>query len=507
MPVSFHLPSAAALALVLALGAAAQAAPVRVHVDTGILVGDRNETVAAFKGVPYAEPPVGPLRWRPTRPARPWTGERPALDFGASCIQGSPPPNIAEGSGAAARNEDCLTLNVWAPAKHDRPAPVMVWVHGGGNIAGGSADTYYDGAAFARDGVVLVSINYRLGALGFFAHPALTAEASAGEPVGNYGLMDQVAALGWVKRNIAAFGGDPANVTVFGESAGGEDIVLLLTAPSARGLFQKAIVESGARWTGLPDLARAEAEGTRLAAVAGIAGNATAAQLRDIPVATVLKAGRGMEARPVIDGRLLPGEPAAAFASGRALQVPLIIGTNNAEGSLLGSQPRDPGEAFPAFKPQLDRLRAAYGDRAKDDGDFARLVFRDLSFSAPARFVAGKESAGAPVFLYRFDYVLSLLRTRRDGAWHASEIPYVFDTWPADRIPPPDRQVATTLHGCWVSFARTGTPTCPAAPPWPAYTPATDLWMEFSADGRVAPKPVADPKILDALAARTTAAN
>ena len=498
-------PSFRSLIVVLAMigAGAAQAAPAHVKIESGALLGDSDGGVMAFKGVPYAEPPVGLLRWRGPRPAKTWTGERKALDFGHACIQGTPLPNVVDDSAAATPSEDCLTLNVWAPAKHDRPAPVMVWIHGGGNTAGSSADAYYDGAAFARDGVVLVSINYRLGLLGFFAHPALTAEAGT-EPTGDFGLMDQVAALAWVKNNIAAFGGDPANVTVFGESAGGQDVVLLLTAPSARGLFQKAVSESAGRWTGLADLTHAEAAGRDVAAKAGIAGAATAAQLRAIPAKTLLDLGERLEGGPMVDGRFLPEQPAAVFAAGRAVDVPLVIGTNGNEGSLLGNRPRDPAAAYPAFKAQLDRLRAAYGDQAKDSGDFARLIFRDQFFSAPARFVAQKQSPRAPVYLYRFDYVLSLLRARREGASHASEIPFVFETWPAARISTKDKAMTQAMHGCWTSFAKTGAPTCPGAPAWPAYAPTTDQWMEFGADGVIGPQPVANPRILDALAARET---
>jgi para-nitrobenzyl esterase len=378
------------LTAALALGAAttaASAAPFKARVETGVVVGEAEAGVEAFKGIPYAQPPVGPLRWRPPQPARPWSGERPAADFGHSCIQTSSSPNVSADSAAAVASEDCLTLNVWAPAHPAGKAPVMVWIHGGGNTNGSSADSYYDGSAFARDGVVLVSINYRLGVFGFFAHPALTAEA-AGEATGDFGLMDQVAALNWVKRNVAAFGGDPGNVTVFGESAGGEDVLLLLTAPSARGLFQKAISESAGHWTGLPDLAKAEAAGKETASRAGIAGDATAAQLRALPAKALMDAGERLEGGPMVDGRFLPVQPIQAYASGAAIHVPLMIGTNGNEGSLLGPSPPNPEQRFPEFKDRLERVRTAYGDKAKDGATFARLLFRDQFFSAPSRFVA-----------------------------------------------------------------------------------------------------------------------
>ncbi|HEY0782893.1 MAG TPA: carboxylesterase family protein, partial [Thermoanaerobaculia bacterium] len=219
----------------------------RITIDTGVLAGSAADGIQTFKGIPYAKPPVGPLRWRPPQPPAAWKEARDATAFGAACPLGGA---ALEGDGLQT-SEDCLTLNVWAPAHADRSspgAPVMVWLHGGANSNGAGAKRYYDGTAFARDGIVLVSLNYRLGPLGFFAHPALTKEAGPSEPLGSYGLMDQVAALGWVKRNARAFGGDPARVTVFGESAGGEDVLALLAVPSATGLFQQAIVESGPGW-------------------------------------------------------------------------------------------------------------------------------------------------------------------------------------------------------------------------------------------------------------------
>ena len=231
-------------------GETASAAPVRVTIDSGVLVGSEVAGARVFKGVPYVAPPTGDLRWAPPAPVRPWTGDRAADTFSQICPQkvhadGSP----NEGGASGSFSEDCLYLNVWAPpaaVRDPKGAPVMVWIHGGGNVVGAGSLGAYDGSAFARDGVILVTLNYRLGVLGFFAHPALTKAAASGEPLVSYGLMDQIAALQWVKRNIAAFGGDPSNVTLFGESAGGADTLALMATPMARGLFAKAIVESGA---------------------------------------------------------------------------------------------------------------------------------------------------------------------------------------------------------------------------------------------------------------------
>jgi para-nitrobenzyl esterase len=232
----------------LAGAPAARAAPGAAppaRVAAGLLAGDRTDTGSVFKGVPYAAPPVGDLRWKPPAPARPWMGVRAANRFGPACLQpisASGAPNL--GGYAGPVDEDCLTLNIWAPSVARR-APVMVWIHCGAHRFGAGSMPLYAGSAFARDGVVLVSFNYRLAGLGYFAHPALTREAAPGQPLGDFGLMDQIAALAWVRRNIAAFGGDPHNVTVFGQSSSAIDVQALMAAPSARGLFQKAIVESG----------------------------------------------------------------------------------------------------------------------------------------------------------------------------------------------------------------------------------------------------------------------
>ena len=274
-------------------GTALAAAPV-VHSDDGALRGQVNGDVAAFKGIPFARPPVGALRWRPPQRPVPWHGVRKAAAYGADCMQ-VPFPGDAAPLGVTPA-EDCLYLNVWTPAHFKgRNLPVMVWIYGGGFVNGGSSPPEYDGSAFARDGVVLVSFNYRLGNFGFFAHPALSAE-QAGGPLGNYGYMDQIAALRWVQRNVVAFGGDPRNVTVFGESAGGISVNALLTSPLAAGLFQKAVIESGAGRAGLPAKPlsgaadSAEATGVALARSFGIEGRdaAALAKLRAIPAKMLL---------------------------------------------------------------------------------------------------------------------------------------------------------------------------------------------------------------------------
>ena len=446
-----------ALAAALNVGAAE---PIRIHVRNGVLVGSVDSGVETVKGVPYATPPVGSLRWTLPRPFPQWSGERVANDFGPSCLQRSTPRNIPPGSPATQLSEDCLTLNVWAPQGAHK-APVMVWIHGGGNQNGSSADSYYDGAAFARDGVVLVSLNYRLGAMGFQAH---NGEA-------NFGLWDQVAALGWVRDNITAFGGDPGNVTLFGESAGGQDTLVLMTAAPARGLFQKAVVESGgSAWDPLPTLqqARADPEG---------------------------------DWSPVIDGHLLEEAPLSAFAAGRAAHIPLIIGTNSEEGSLLRLDAHTEGLFPKVSKDDLAQLAKIYGVNAADDASLARLEFRDGRFASEARWIAAKVAArGSPSYLYRFEYVLSALRGRRDGAFHGSEVPFVFDNFPPLRTDDDDGRVERALHDCWVAFARTGKPACADARDWPVFGGQDPQWMVF--DAHPMARPIEAAAALDLLQCR-----
>jgi para-nitrobenzyl esterase len=460
-------------------GAAPESAarPIVVKVESGSVEGRSDGAIDVFKGVPFAAPPVGPLRWAPPRPAPAWTGTRPAIDYGPACPQPVNADGRPNGGGYIGPvSEDCLTVNVFAP-HGARKAPVMVWIFGGGNAYGANAVPSNDGTNFARDGVVLVSINYRVGALGFFAHPALTRAAGPAEPLANYGVMDQIAALEWVKRNIAAFGGDPGNVTIFGESAGGMDVLNLMATPAARGLFQKASVESGGGWEKLQTLPEAEGAGAVLAKAAGAPDDATVAQLRALPVDKLIAAqGRtGL----VIDGRLIKESYAEAFARGDAAAVPLIIGSNDYEASLL------PAAGYAAYAAEAPpALKAAYAGEASDDASLAPLLFTDRFAGAPARWIAGKASAHAPAFLYEFTYVRLNRRGKLPGANHTSEIPYVFDSQMAVpvyklEIQDADKAVARRMHSCWVAFAKTGAPACDGGPAWPAYTPTSDQLMLF----------------------------
>jgi para-nitrobenzyl esterase len=493
------------LACVLALGAplsaSAQpaAAPPTASLDSGRLSGTTEDGIAVFRGVPYAAAPVGALRWRPPQPARTWPGVRDAAAFGPACPQGHPSGlvDITRFGGAPEpTSEDCLTLNVWAPAGGVRRAPVMVFFHGGSGVMGAGSLPYYDGKSFARDGVVLVTVNYRLGALGGFAHPALTRAAPRGEPLSEYSLMDQIAALRWVRRNIAAFGGDPDNVTIFGESSGGISVLTLAAAPSAWGLFQKAIVESGGGWfPPAASRAKAEADGVKIAQSLGAPANATAAQLRQIPARAWAVASPSVFADP----HLSPDNQTVAVASGRHAAVPLMIGVNSGEDSLLNNG-GGMAKAMAGVKPGLMKtLHQLYGANISDE-TAVRDYLRDGLVTAPARWVAGRWSDRAPAYLYRFDHVDERARARTDRAGHGAELFYVFQTLgrqPADAVQPTpgDEALAAEIHARWIAFARTGSPNPPGVERWPAYSRGTDAWMVFGPNGSAVHSHVLKPQL------------
>jgi len=450
-------PATVVIMVALVCASLAQAADgPQAHVESGLVAGAWQGPGEVFYAIPYAAPPVGGLRWRPPARARPWVGERAATAPGPACPQPMAPggrPNL--GGYVGPTSEDCLTLDVTAP-RNARRAPVIVWVFGGGNFAGASSIPSYDGRNFARDGVVVVSMNYRLGPLGFFAHPALTAEAPPGEPLNNYGLMDQIAALAWVKRNIAAFGGDPGNVTLAGESAGGADVLDLLTIPAAWPLFNRAVVESGGGWSAPVSLPQREAAGADLASRLGLPGAAaTADQLRALSVADLI-AKAGSEGGVAIDGRLMRESATQAFARGHFDPAPLIVGSNSNEASLI----ERPGAPL--------------------DED-ARQAFNDKVMGAPARWIATRTSLRAPAWLYYFSYVPERQRGTRPGTNHASEIVFFFDS--VDQIPgrtalitPSERAEVRLAHACFVAFATLGRPDCAG---WPRYTLTGDQLLEF----------------------------
>ena len=498
--------------IVLAQPLWAAPAPAVVKVETGRLGGVVKDSVLAFKGVPFAAAPVGDLRWRPPQKVAAWTGVRPANVVGKDCLQGPIPGDPGVG---AELSEDCLFLNVWRPAEAaPRKLPVLVWIYGGGLVNGGTQPAIYQGDAFAKQGLVFVSLNYRLGRFGFFGFPALTAE-HADELKGNYAYMDQIAALQWIKRNIAQFGGDPANVTVFGESAGGFSVHTLLASPLATGLFRRAIVESGGGRDQLgatpklsvdaPGLPSAETIGVAFAKSQGIDGAdaAALAKLRALPAEKVV-GGLNMRtfmtlnpvtySGPIADGRLVSGQPGAIYSAGRQMKVPIIVGANGADLSLNRAA-------------SLDALLAPLGDRAaalaaydpEGTGNLAAIrakVGMDQAMIEPARFAAATfAKQGVPAWHYRFDYVGEALRGPTPRlAPHASEIPYVFNTYGpgylamvspkhAGEASAQDLAVARTIQGYWANFARTGDPNGPGLPPWQRYDPAKDQLMVFRTDG------------------------
>lgn len=491
----------AALAM-LSTGAAAQPVVPQARIDSGVLSGAVAGDVASFKGIPFAAPPVGALRWRAPQPARPWQGTRAATRYGADCMQ-EPFPGDAAPLGVKP-DEDCLYLNVWKPAAGGRNLPVMVWIYGGGFVNGGASPAVYDGSEFARRGVVLVSFNYRLAHFGFMAHPALSAE-QAGQPLANYGLMDQVAALQWVKRNIRAFGGDPGNVTIFGESAGGMSVHALMTAQPARGLFHKAIIQSGGGRGGLSerplrgDAQSAEGRGLAFAARYGIEGSdaAALARMRAIAAADIARGLHMMTmgrdptyvGGPVVEGTLMRGSPLQLYLQGEGANVPLMIGATSAD---IGFAPAA----------NFDQLYGLFGDHAAqakqaynpdNNPNFAVVAARvggDLSMVEPSRAVARVMAArGQPVYQFRFSYVAESMRGQWAGAQHATEIPYVFNTVAArygQQLTAADAAAARVAIEYWISFARTGVPAAAGAPAWPRYDAASDQILDFTNNGPVA---------------------
>jgi para-nitrobenzyl esterase len=451
--------------------------------------------------VPFAAPPVGPLRWRAPQPPAAWEGERPAVDYGAICIQ--PPSNGDPGVGPLPMSEDCLTLNVWTPEGRGRePLPVMVWIHGGGYNNGSGTAELYDGTNLARHGVVVVTVNYRLGRLGFFDHPALAEARAPGEPAANHGVMDQIAALEWVRDNAAAFGGDPANVTIFGESAGGAAVTQLMVAPSARGLFHRAVVQSGMGRQRSAELAldrpgrpSAQSLGRAWARSAGLTVEATAADLRAVPAERLLNPMPAFYSdNLIVDGGVLTEDVVEAFAAGRQAPVPMVIGTNSAE--FWWIRPSDAGAYGRAddamTEAEHDALLAAYGG---PDGYDAHVV-SDLVFNEPARYLARLHAAdGHPTWLYRFDVVPESNPEPSGGATHASERPYVFDNLHTVGRPMGERddQAAAAMADYWTTFAAKGDPNGEGRPAWPEFGAERDRLLEFTNDGPVAkPIPFAD---------------
>jgi len=458
-------------------GAGAHAAGPTVHIETGWVEGSTTQGVTTFKGIPYAAPPIGARRWRAPAPAASWPKVRPAIEFGAACpqdpkVSGNPQP----------QSEDCLFLNIWQPSRPHKNAPVLVWIHGGGDVGGAGSQYPYDGMAFARDGVVSVTINYRLGALGYFAHPALWSEPGRKDKDGNYGLMDQIAALKWVQRNIASFGGDPRKVTLAGQSAGGEAVLYLMTVARAKGLYARAIAQSAPAYMQVKTLRDAEARDVSLLQAAGLPRTITAGELRALAPERFF--GDYAAAGPYIDNDLIVAAPLDVFAAGEESPAPLLIGSVGDEGSLMAAYPKAIDQIIEALADRGRAVRAAY-DRQMTEATFRRELFGDAIFGAPLRSIAAHHARIAPTYLYRFEYVTPQLREQRPGAWHVSDVLYAFDTIAKWRLAPTSEDVAMAklVHACWVGFVKGGPVNCPPGHTWPPYDPRTDETLVFGDEG------------------------
>jgi len=460
--------------LLIILEASSQTQTV-VRTDAGKVSGSSLQGIRIFKGIPFASPPTGELRWKPPMPAKTWKGVRKCVEFGPSPMQAKPAP-FGPWTGPylispSPIGEDCLYLNVWTPAnKAGEKLPVLVWIYGGGFSSGGSSCRIYDGKAMASKGIVVVSFNYRVGLFGFFAHPELSKE-STHQASGNYGLLDQIAALQWVSRNIRSFGGDPTNVTIAGQSAGSMSVNALVASPLAKGLFKRAIAQSGANFTRTnPSLAEAEQEGLK------IADGAALDLLRRLPAEAIMDKASGMRG-PVIDGYVLPEHIADIFRTGKANKVDLLTGWNIDEGLMFGP-PKTAGE----FRKDLtdlfgsDSTEALGHYMASTDGEalLSQLeLSRDRVFAMHNYIWAKSESErGNRVYLYRFGRkVPAEGELARFGAFHTGEVPYVFDNLEYGGRPysSEDSGLANLMSSFWVNFIKTGNPNAQGLPDWPLF--------------------------------------
>jgi para-nitrobenzyl esterase len=487
---------AVVFALTVVHGQAPPPVPATVHTQSGPVRGSVTDVIA-FKGIPYAAPPTGDRRWRPPAAAERWTDVRDATRFGPRC-PGTPPARAAALGGPAPgpASEDCLTLNVWTPAKAggDR-LPVMVWIHGGGFNFGSVTSPRVDGTNLARRGVVVVSFNYRLGALGFLAHPALSRE-SEHQVSGNYGLLDQIAALRWVSANIAAFGGNPDNVTLFGSSAGASSQIFLMVSPLARGLFHRAITQSlGYSAAGPKRRLRVPSYGFAAAEAHGLSLAPDIATLRGLSADEVLARmpntsetlGVGLYV-PIVDGYVVPDDPALLVGTNNQSRVPLLIGHNADEGLFyvrdLPKTIEDYREFIRARFPAefIDKVLARYP--AATDADVAKVapvLETESRFVAPAALTARAASKVSDVYMYRFSRVAPSNRLAWGGAAHTSEVSYVFDNTSGDasQFEDVDRTVSRTMADAWVRFAKTGNPNGGGLPQWPAYRSPDYRLLDF----------------------------
>ncbi len=495
-----------------------------IQIESGRLQGVAEHNMFAFKNIPYAAPPVGDLRWRPPQPALPWTGTRDASLFGDSC----PQPfvkNLSAGLSLPG-NEDCLKLNVFTPSKPGKNLPVMVWIHGGGMLVDGSRDAQFTPINLTKNGVIVITFDYRLGTFGFFASNELIAEAKAkGEPVGNYGTMDQIAVLKWVKNNIAAFGGDPSNVTIFGESAGGRSVTWLMVSDAARGLFHKAIAESaqqsplrGMTQKHLGMAPETEIDAKYMTAV----GAKTLKELRNLPanklVLTSANFEQGEFGGPFVDGQIIKGDPIPLFAAGKQAKVPFMIGTNSWDSSFL--VPGQPAIGVLAKKihenpKNIEKLYSRVKDKCVESSD----VLGDMLYRGSTKLLADSMNGIAPGYAYYFDYLTKNIRAAYPGVPHTFEISYVFGSYGlmpqapdkpetgtnncalikratadlkqkgvwskywypiTNKTDPQDIAMSEKMSASWAAFAKTGNPNVSGQTNWPIYNLNADVMRNFS---------------------------
>lgn len=505
------------------------------RVTGGLIHGAEQGSAAVFKGIPFAQPPVGSLRWREPQPVAAWKGTRDATRYGPACVQNPYGTGVFLAPLAKLygheypqqkieMSEDCLYLNVWTaewPPKH--AAPVMFWIHGGSNVMGSGAESSYDGTALAAKGAVVVTINYRLGILGSFSHPQLTSE-SPHHASGNYGLLDQIAALQWVQQNIAQFGGDPARVTVFGESAGAIDAGLLLCSPLASGLMQRVIMESGPVLLGHhpPALAKGERYGERLAQALGVNGDNAMERVRRMSAdALIEKSNEIAKSVPnpglVIDGWFLREAPGDLFAQGRELPVDFIIGNNGREMSAFRARAEGSGggAAGGLDNSAMQTIRIFYGLAAPFVAGFFLVDnvlkrtaavdswLNDVIGTCPGMAMASLHaSAGHHAYFYLFEREVPGKGQSSLGAFHSIEVPYVFG---ALRIPAwnwlpfqdADSHLSEILQSYWTNFAKTGNPNAANLPVWSVFDSRTQETMEFGKTGTVAVRKHAAPAYCD----------
>ena len=497
-----------------------------VQIDAGVLQGAFEHNMQVFKGIPYAAPPLGDLRWRPPQPAKPWAGTRDASKFGDVC----PQPYVKNLSAGlhAPGNENCLHLNVFTPTQNLKNLPVMVWIHGGGMLVDGARDAQFTPINLIKNGVIVVTFDYRLGSLGFFASKELIDEAKAnGEPVGNYGTMDQIAVLKWVKKNIAAFGGDPNNVTIFGESAGGRSVTWLMVSDAARGLFHRAIAESaqqsplrGLTQKHLGMTPQVDIDAKYMAAL----GVKTMKELRSLPTDKLILTGADFEkgefGGPFVDGQILKGDPVPLFAAGKQAKVPFMIGTNSWDSSFL--VPSQPALDVLAKKlhenpKNIQKLYSRVRDKCIESSD----IMGDLLYRGSTKLLADSMNGIAPGYAYYFDYLTSNIRSAYPGVPHTFEISYVFGSYGlmpqapskpesgadqcaliekataelkeksvwskywypiTNKNDPQDIAMSEKMSASWAAFAKTGNPNVPGQANWPTYSLKSDVMRYYSPD-------------------------